>query len=211
MKRILFLLPVLLLFMGSFSSCEKGKANFTLKGVVTDQTYNTPFANVEVKLYSVPVATSQQILIGSCTTGADGAYSFTFPRDKMEKYILVVTKPNYFEINETVLFSSLSITEDNIRNIGTTAMSWARLVFLNTAPLANDHMRYIKQEGKSGCMECCPITQQEYYGALDTSILCVNDANTNYSYYYWIVNTPNQGLKTAFTPAFDTVDIVLNY
>jgi hypothetical protein len=211
MKRILFLLPVLLFLMGTFSSCKKGKADFTLKGVVTDETFNTPFANVEVKLFSVPVATSQKILIGSYTTGTDGSYTFTFPRDKMEKYILVVNKQNYFEINETVLFSSLSIKEDNIRNIGTTAMSWARLVFLNTAPLAGDHMRYIKQDGKSGCMECCPVTQQDFYGALDTSIYCVNDANTNYSYYYWIINTNNQGLKSTFTTAFDTVDIVLNY
>jgi hypothetical protein len=129
----------------------------------------------------------------------------------MEKYILVVTKPNYFEINETVLFSSLSITEDNIRNIGTTAMSWARLIFLNQSPLASDKFRYIKQEGKVDCMECCPATQQEFYGALDTTIYCVNDGNTNYSYYYWVLGTNNQGLKSAFTPAFDTVDIVLNY
>ena len=211
MKRLIFLTLLLTVVSSTFSSCKKGKANFTLKGVLTDETFNTPFANAEVKLYSVPVATSQQILIGSLITGSDGSYTFTFPRDKMEKYILVATKDNYFEINGTVLFSSLSITEDNVRNYGTTAMSWARLVFLNNSPLANDHMRYIKQDGKSGCMECCPITQQDYYGALDTSIYCVNDANTNYSYYYWIIGTSNQGLKSAYTTPFDTIDIVLNY
>ena len=211
MKRVLFLTLLLTVFSGTFSSFKKGKADFTLKGVLTDETFNTPFANAEVKLYSVPVATSQQILIGSSTTGSDGAYSFTFPRDKMEKYVLVVTKDNYFEINETVLFSNLSITEDNVRNYGTTAMSWARLIFLNQSPLASDHLRYIKQEGKAGCMECCPIAQQEYYGTLDTSIYCINDANTNYSYYYWILGTSNLGLKSAYTTPFDTVDIVLNY
>ena len=211
MKRLLFLTLLLTVFSGTFSSCKKGKANFTLKGVLTDETFNAPHANAQVKLYSVPVATSQMILIGSSTTGSDGSYSFTFPRDKMEKYILVVTKNNYFEINETVLFSSLSITDDNVRNYGTTAMSWARLIFLNQSPLANDHFRYIKQEGKANCMECCPITQQDYYGALDTTIYCINDANTNYSYYYWVLGTNNQGLKSAYTTPFDTVDIVLNY
>ncbi|MFN5634971.1 MAG: hypothetical protein ACK49D_09895 [Flavobacteriia bacterium] len=211
MKRILFLTLLVTVFSSTFSSCRKGKADFTLKGVLTDETFNTPHANAQVKLYSVPVATSQMILIGSSTTGPDGSYTFTFPRDKMEKYVLVVTKDNYFEINETIFFSSLSISEDNIRNCGTTAMSWARLIFLNQSPLASDKFRYIKQEGKVDCMECCPATQQEYYGALDTTIYCVNDGNTNYSYYYWVLGTNDQGLKSAFTPAFDTVDIVLNY
>ena len=143
MKRILFLTLLVTVFSSTFSSCRKGKADFTLKGVLTDETFNTPHANAQVKLYSVPVATSQMILIGSSTTGPDGSYTFTFPRDKMEKYVLVVTKDNYFEINETIFFSSLSISEDNIRNCGTTAMSWARLIFLNQSPLASDKFRYI--------------------------------------------------------------------
>ena len=67
------------------TGCKKGQAEFTLKGILTDNTFGQPLSGATVKLYQVPVASTQLIEIGSASVGTDGSYSFTFPREKMEK------------------------------------------------------------------------------------------------------------------------------
>ncbi|MEY2666765.1 MAG: hypothetical protein RLZZ384_936, partial [Pseudomonadota bacterium] len=49
----------------------------------------------------------------------------------MEKYILRITKENYFPLEETIYFSSLSLNIDNIRDYSTTAKAWVKLDFIN--------------------------------------------------------------------------------
>lgn len=192
-------------------SCKKGKADFILSGQISDLTFNQNLSGATIKLYQVKIGTSNEELIGTASIGNDGKYSFKFPRDQMEKYLLKVTKNNYFEIEETIYFSDLTTKEDNVRNFGTTAKSWVKLTFKNNNPLPDDHFRYIKQEGKENCTECCSAEEQNYYGALDTAIYCINDGNTYYSYYYWVVGTANQGIKAVNTSAFDTVELNLTY
>lgn len=194
-----------------FFSCKKGKADFILSGKITDQTFNQNLIGADVKLYQVPVASTSLELIGSGTIGTDGTYSFKFPRDKMEKYVLKISKTGYFDIDKAVYFSELSIDDENVRNLSTTAKSWVKLTFLNSNPLPSDQLKYIKQLGKEGCEECCSDQEQNYMGALDTSIYCINDGNTMYSYMYWVIGTSNQGVKSITTTAFDTSEIILNY
>lgn len=195
----------------SLISCKKGKADFVLTGKITDQTFSQALTGATVKLYQVPVGTTQELLIETTTLGNDGMYSFTFPRDKMEKYIIKVFKTNYFEIEETVYFSSLSIDEDNVRDYGTTAKSWVKLTFFNSSPSPSDELQYIKQAGKEGCFECCGTSMNSLYGAVDTSIYCINDGNTEYSYFYEVIGTSNIGIKSTYTIPFDTTEIILNY
>ena len=201
----------ILFFLFLTYSCKKGKANFVLSGTLTDLTFSKNLSGATIKLYQVPVASSQEQLVQTISSAEDGSYSFTFPRDKMEKYILKISKQGYFDVIKEVYFSELTIADDNIRNYATTAKSWVKLRFINTIPSSSDHLRYIKQIGKVDCQECCSKEEQNYFGALDTSIYCINDANTNYSYYYWIIGTTDQGLKSAFTTAFDTTEIILSY
>jgi hypothetical protein len=182
-----------------------------LKGTITDLTFNQSLKGATVKFYQVPVGTTQNQLLNSSIIGNDGSYTFTFPRDKMEKYIMVITKTNYFDISEEVFFSTLSTKDDNIRNFSTKAKSWAKLTFINSNPLPSDQLKYIKQAGKEGCSECCSDAEQLLVGTVNTSIYCINDGNTDYSYYYWLLGTTNQGLKSAYTTAFDTVEISLTY
>jgi hypothetical protein len=59
-----------------------------------------------------------------------------------------VVKSNYFELYEDIPFSDLTIEEDNTRNYGTTAKSWAKLHFVNNSGVPADILQYIKQEGK---------------------------------------------------------------
>ena len=204
-------IPILSLAILMLFSCKKGAGTFTLKGKISDLTFNSGLDSAELKLYKVPVGSPTEILIETITLGADGSYSFEFPRERMEKYILRVTKNSYFTIDETIYYSDLSIENENVRNYVTTAKSWVELRFLNTNPLANDQFRYTKQEGYQGCAECCPSTEQIYFGALDTSIYCINKGNTIYSIYYNVIGTNNQGIKQVTTVPFDTTQIYFSY
>jgi hypothetical protein len=87
MKIILVLLLLPLVF-----SCKKGTGNFIIKGEITDETFSTGLDGAIIKLYKVPVASSSRILVESFSIQEDGNYSFTFPRERMEKYILVLKK-----------------------------------------------------------------------------------------------------------------------
>jgi hypothetical protein len=206
MKIALVALSILTLL-----ACKKGAGEFTIKGEISDLTFNTGLNGATIELYKVPVASNNEFLVATQTIGSDGTYSFTFPREQMEKYIIRVNKTLYFPIESTVYYSSLELGKENIRDYSTSAKSWVELRFLNNNPVPNDHLRYIKQDGYSGCTECCPTSEQNYYGALDTSIYCVNQGNTVYSLYFWITGTSNQGLLQATTVPFDTTQIYLPY
>ena len=91
---------------------------------------------------------SFETLITSTNANSDGDYSFTFDRDKSKKYILKISKNNYFTNEKIILFSSLTIEEENIRNYSTSAKSWVKLHFKNIDPKAEDQLRDIMQEGK---------------------------------------------------------------
>jgi hypothetical protein len=201
-----------LLLIGSILfACKKGKADFTLKGKITDNTFGIGHAGATAILYEKEVGSNNIKQIGSAIIGNDGTYSFTFTRNKAESYTLLVTKNNYFDIEETILFSSLSIKDDNIRDYSTTAKAWVNLRFINQDPESNDQLRYMKQEGKKNCSECCTDGDQYLYGAVDTNIYCINNGNTNYSYYYWVLGTSVHGSNAVNTIPFDTTELLLFY
>lgn len=206
--KILFFLAVA---FSVLSSCHKGKGSFLLEGTLTDQTFNQPLSGAKVKLYQIPVGTTQLKLIGTQTVGTDGKYSFTFSRDKMEKYIVRITKDNYFDQEKTIYFSSLSLKENNIRNYNTTAKSWVKIHLLNESPLQDDQLVYMKQQGKSECVECCQTGTQYFVGAVDTTFYCINDGNTTYSFLYSITGTNTSEIIGAVTVPFDTTEIYLPY
>jgi hypothetical protein len=202
---------VLLMGMFFFLGCKKGQGDFMLTGTITDKTFSQAHQGSLAKLYKVPVGTTQQILIGSVSIGPDGVYKFSFPRDKMEKYILKVEKVGYFDIQETIYFSSLDLKEENIRNYSTTAKSWIRISIKNNMPVDSDTFQYIKQQGKANCAECCPIDQKTLNGAVDTSIYCINDGNTLYSIYYFATGMTGGTIEGVVTNAFDTTELLINY
>ena len=191
--------------------CEKGTGEFLIKGTITDDTFNQGLQGATASLYKIPIGTSDEQFIKSIVLPTNGTYEFVVPREKMERYILRVSKDLYFPLEEDIYYSSLSIKDPNIVNLSTTAMAWAKLHFKNNNPAALDHFRYIKQEGLAGCLSCCPITAQDFYGALDTTFYCLNNGNTNYSIFYWELNTANNGQKTTNTTAFDTTLIEVIY
>ncbi len=202
---------ILIIVVSTFSGCKKGAGTFTIKGIITDETFNTGLSGATIELYKVPVASNNEILVDSKILGADGSYEFTFPREQIEKYVIRVNKNLYFPIESLVYYSSLNVESDNFRNYGTAAKSWVEIRLLNNSPNIGDHLIYTKQQGLNGCLECCPITEQNFYGATDTSIYCINKGNTLYSILYQVIGTNNTGIKEAITIPFDTTQIYLAY
>jgi hypothetical protein len=209
MKRLLILslsLVLLLLF-----GCNKGAGTFTLEGVITDASFNQPLAGAEVSLYGIAAGNNQYAMIASAVTGADGKYSFTFDRTRTEKYTLYVKKNLYFEQEEEVYYSQLKLKETNIRNVSTTAKSWVEIKIFNNNAANNDHLQFLRQQGKTGCSECCFSGTNHLYGFQDTSIFCINDGNSLYSIEYAVFGTSNTGILGVTTTAFDTTVLNLTY
>ena len=193
-------------------SCKKDNIDFTLKGTISDATFGGGLDGATITLTQIPIGGSTPKVIGSSILSSDGTYSYTFPREKVEKYILSVEKANYFSINQDISFSDFSTESDLERSYSMTAKSWVKLVFTNVAPATiGDGLTFNKQEGKVGCSECCPQETHTLVGLVDTTFYCINDANTTYSYFYNVVNTAIQGIESITTIPFDTVTITKNY
>jgi hypothetical protein len=205
--RIVF---VLLITVGIVYSCKKGKAELTIKGVISDTSFAPPLSGATIKIHQIESGISDE-LIGQTTTNSAGEYSFTFNRDQTEYYRITSSKTDYYDLDEFISFSDLTIDNDNVYNFSTAAKSWVELRFLNSAGQAIDVLKYLKQEGKSGCNNCCPDTQQALSGIIDTTIVYANNGNTLFSYQYFVIGTADQGLKSTTTTAFDTTLINLVY
>lgn len=208
MKKVAILM-VLSVFLAS--SCKKGKADFILKGTITDATHNSGLSGASVKLYATSAGSLSKFEIASATLDSEGSFNFEFPRDKVETYYLEVQKDNYFEIYETIPFSGLTIEEDNVRNYSTTAKGWVKFHVENNNGQASDVMEYLREDGKVNCTECCPGGYRYFYGAVDSTFYCVNDGNSVYSGYYWVQGGGPSGPFWVITPPFDTVDVFITY
>lgn len=210
MKRILYLTTCAIFALFFIVSCNKNKGNFILTGTVSDESFNQNLSGATVELYQIPIGSTNAELVGSATTDASGAYKFTFKREKMEKYRLVVSKNLYFSQETEMSFSEFSLKEETVKNVSTTAKAWVRITLTNNAPLSTDQLDYTKQSGKVNCLECCAAEPVSYYGALDTTFYCVNDGNTIYSFLYSATGI-GSGIKSITTTAFDTVNLSLSY
>jgi hypothetical protein len=200
---------LIIVALGVFA-CQKKSVNYKIEGTVTDQSFSQPLSGATVQLYQVPAGTSGgSEILATTTTGSDGKYQFEFKREKIEKYTVKISKLNYFTATKDFTQEDLTPEKTNAFSHATTAKAWVKLHFVNTD--ADTDLKYIRQQGKQNCEECCASSEQFLYGAVDESIYCVNDANTAYAYYYWVLNSMDNGPMSIVTPAFDTVELLLNY
>ena len=192
-------------------SCQKNAGIFEISGTVTDLSSSSGLENCKLYLYSYPVGTGEELLTDSTFTQNDGSYAFSFERAQMEKYKIELEKDGYFEGEEIIYFSALTLEEVNTVNLETYGKSWVGIRLKNNSPQIEDHFRYIKQEGKTNCSECCPAEEQNFYGDLDTTIYCANNANENYSIMYWVIGTSIVDIASANTTFLDTTLIEVTY
>jgi hypothetical protein len=205
MKRLFYFLFLAITVI----SCEKGKANFVLKGTIQDETFSTTLAGATIQLYQVQVGSASETFVSSQTIGSDGTYSFSFPRDNMEKYILRIEKDNYFALEKTVYFSSLTLNSDNIRDYSTTAKAWVKLNFINDPNFGGNQLEYTIQQGKENVDGSCQ--HGTYTINTSTSYYCINDGNQLYSYLYFAFGPNDTGVKSIITTPFDTTELTLTY
>lgn len=207
MKKIAFISFCLLVFI----ACKKKTAHFIIKGTVTDNSFSAPLTGVTAYLYKVSASTSQEELITSTELSSSGEYSFDIERDKSTSFVVRIDKTNYFPIEKMINFSDLSVEKDNVYNLSTTAKSWVNLHFRDLSPQSSSEVTYTKQQGKTDCAECCTKSEISINGIADTSIYCINDGNSVYSYLYFVTGTTNSGIKQITTVPFDTVELYLGY
>ena len=207
MNKLIYILIVLCIS----TSCQKSAGTFEIRGTIINELNASGLEGCKLYLYSYPVGTNEELLTDSTTSNQDGTYSFQFERAQIEKYKITFTKDGYFEGEKTVFFSELTLEDVNILNFETNAKSWAGIRILNQNPEAGDHFRYIKQEGKTDCQACCPSEEQNFFGALDTTIYCINNANEPYSILYWVIGTPILDIATVNTTMADTTLIEITY
>ena len=207
MNKLIYILFVLCIS----TSCKKSAGTFEIQGTIINQLNASGLEGCKLYLYSYPVGTNEELLTDSTTSNQDGTYSFQFERAQIEKYKITFTKEGYFEGEKTIFFSELTLEDVNILNFETNGKSWAGIRILNQSPEAGDHFRYIKQEGKTDCQACCPSDEQNFFGALDTTIYCINNANEPYSILYWIIGTPILDIATVNTTMADTTLIEITY
>ena len=211
LKFFLTILVAIFLLQISSSSCSRGVASFTLSGTITDATFSQGHIGAVLKLSKVMITTGEEILIETKTLGTDGKYEFKFPREKVEKYIIRVSKPLYFDVVKEVQFSSLSVGTTNVRNYSTKAKSWVELRFVNTSVSSTDHFRYIKFKGLENCAECCTAEQVDLFADSYYSRTCINEALSTYSIYYQVIGTTTQDVVEVVTQPFDTTLLLVNY
>jgi hypothetical protein len=117
----------------------------------------------------------------------------------------------YFDVEEEVQFSSLTVGTANVRNYSTKAKSWVELRFVNSSVQPTDHFRYIKFQGLENCAECCTAEQVDLYADAYYSRTCINEALSVYSIYYQVMGTTTQNVVEVVSQPFDTTLLLVNY
>jgi len=210
MKKSFFYIILIISTISLLVGCKKKIVNYIVTGNVYDNTFSTNFSGLTLKIEVKKSGNAYYSLLTNVNTESNGNYSFTIQNDLYEKVRISATPTNYFTIERIIPYGNL--TQDaNIYNLSTTAKAWARLIFKNDNPNPNDQLQYTKQDGKIDCSQCCSADEQILSGAVNDTIICINDGNTYYSYLYSVLGTSNNGIKAVYTPAFDTATLILNY
>ena len=194
-----------------FAGCSKKAIEYTIEGIVRDESFGSKAAGTTVGLYQfTPGTAGDPTFVTSAVTGADGKYSFTFKRDKVEKYQLVFSKDNYFSSTQEFTVEDLDVKIPKLFLTGIHAKAWVRLRFVN--PDSNGSVKIVKTNGKSGCDECCSFSEFTLYpNVTDTSLYCINNGNSTYSYHWFRLQTSQNGEASVVTVPFDTTELVLNF
>jgi len=205
MKHIFFFIIIIL----SFYNCQKKQPNFTIKGNVSDNSFQKGLDGATINLYEFEIGSTKPTLVSTYTLTSSGDYNFNFIRNKVEKYLITIEKDNYFSVEKSINFTSLTTNSDYVQDFETTAKSWVKIKFINTNQDLSKTIIYGKDEGKENCDGCCPKTAQTISHSTETSFICTNDGNSQYK----LTTITDQETKSysIVTSAFDTVDLVITY
>ena len=165
MKNLVLLFGVLLMVLNF--SCKKKNLKYTIKGTITDSSFNAPLSGAKVTIYITTTSNNTPVQKVALTTDASGNYSYELDREKIQSVIISVDKDNYFSDGTTTTLDNLSLEDDNTFNYGIYARSWVRLHFVSDGTKT---IKYYKQVGKNGCAECCPNGEIQLDNVTDQSV-----------------------------------------
>ena len=190
-------------------SCKKKTVIYFVKGKLTDQTFNQPLSGVDLTVDINGAGSSLDLKYTTLTTDANGEYSFEIERSRFTKLIIHGTKENYFDFTSQINISNMSVDEDNVVDLSTTAMAWVRLKFDNTGGSQNDNFEYVVIDGLKDCEDCCPNTRS-FSGEGIHEFVCVNEGKTNYS-IDWVHVGVKADFASVYTEAFDTTELLVEF
>ncbi|MGM0480020.1 MAG: hypothetical protein ACQERC_12435 [Bacteroidota bacterium] len=209
MKRLIIFSVALLLF--GHLGCRKNEVTIEIKGIINSSLDGSGLAGVNVNLYTKPLGSSFDDLAESVQTDSEGSYAFEINNDKYENVRLHFEKENYFDINHTIPYSDLSTSNANTYDFQMKAQSWTAFVIKNNQPDSSDEFKLLKDTGKEDCESCCENGFYYYYGDVDTTVLCPNDANRYMKFYYWVNGNESNGMDSVYNTPFDTTYYEFNY
>jgi len=212
MRRLSNLFFILVLGLTSiFFSCKKKKdLVFNIEGEVFDSSLNQILQSGTMRLYKVPAATTQEILVEEQNI-VNGKYAFTFDRDMSEKYVLRFSKTDYFEEDFEVYFSELQVGEIYTLNFSVEAVAIMHWVFIDQPPLNPNYSVSIqKLNGRTTGSGTCPNQEYSFSGGLNPDTLkCAVSGNRFVNFY--IIELPNATLDSVYCNAFDSSYYTVNF
>lgn len=205
--KLVLMLFVVFIFVG----CNKvADLVFIIEGEIFDKSFNQKLQNGTVKLYRVPAATTQEILIAEQNV-SNGNYSITFPRDMSERYVLRFSKDNYFDEVHEVYFSQLEVGKAYKLNFTAEAIAIMNWVLVDQNPSnPNNSIIVQKLSGRSIGQGVCPNQQYEFFGGTQNDTLRCAVGGNQYVRFY-IVQLPNFTLDSVYCTAFQDAYFTVNF
>lgn len=203
-------LPILLLLL--ILSCKKGATDFEITGRIYDSSHGTYLANATLLVYKTDAGADEAVYYGGVVTDSEGRYTLKITRDRFVSLQFILDDYRYYELKNTVNFEDLTTKEPNVYDYTVTGKSWIKIHLVNSiTPSPGSHLSIKRTEGKEACSECCPSYTRHFYGEVDTTIYCINNANSTYAFDYHVIGLGITGNKSAVTPFYDTVLVELEY
>jgi len=210
MKRLSKLFVLSILFF-TVIACKKKDLNFIIEGTVSDVAFQTTCNEGKIKLYKVAAGTSLEVFVAEESL-SNGQYSFTFERDRSEKYVLRFERENYFEENFTIFFSALKVNEPYIFNFNVDARAYITWIVTDVVPQSTQATcSIVKLNGRTSGAEACPNGSYDFIGGspIADTLRCAVRGNEYIRFN--VVKLPSFILDSVYCPAFEDVQHFVNY
>lgn len=187
-----------------FTGCKKKDLTYTISGNIHDASFDNSLAGATVTITAT--GSSKNDFVKTITTGSDGNYTLTFERVKYTEIKIEVKKTNYFPQSATYTLEDFEINKENTVNFTLDAMAWVKLHFTGDG---SKTVKYFRQQGLTGCDECCETGDQYIYNCLDQESLCINKGNDVYQIYYFVLGTEQHGQVEVTTTPFEYTELLV--
>ncbi|MBI2257884.1 MAG: hypothetical protein HYU67_03185 [Flavobacteriia bacterium] len=196
----------------SLTSCKKD-LYFQIEGQVFDGSLNTVLNAADIQIVQVNNDGSvNNTAVYNTITDNNGKFSLNIKREKAIKYLINISKDNYFDEEKSINFSDLSTETPNIVLYQLFAKSWIKFRINNVFPANSSDVFTLNFNDKlTVCNECCIDSKYYYNGNIHDSLICLFKGNQSYFFNY-IVSSPFEQKDIEIkTISFDTVTYDFNY